>query len=247
MLRQGLLEVATDRQYPIGYKYEAPDAIYRYGHVDPARQLRAGYGVYPMIDYSETGTIVNTVAAGKLQVVCAAVADVVADQFAGGRMVICSGAGYGTQYRVLSNTAATAGNNFTVTLQSPLVVTLTAATDIFVLYRNPFVEVHCQRQETLDGIATRWQYASFNGIPLRFVPADNYCWLQTKGPCLVVMSGATVGAGIIERDVAFDTMGAVVLADYTTPYWYQRAGYILPHTESGNITGAMALIMLQLE
>ena len=245
MLRQGLLEVATNRQYPIGYKYEAPDAIYRYTHVDPARQLRAGYGVYPMIDYSETGTIVNNVAAGKFQVVCTAVGNVVADQFAGGRMVICSGAGYGTQYRVLRNTAATAGNNFTVTLQSPLVVALTGGTDIFVLYRNPFVEVHCMRQENIDGIVTRWQYVSFVGIPLRFVPADNYGWLQTKGPCLCVLSGADTGAGIIQRDVVFDTMGAVMSPDYSYPY--QRAGYILPHTESGNITGAMGLVMLQLE
>lgn len=247
MLRQGLLELATDRQYPIGYKYEAPDAIYRYTRADPARQLRAGYGVYPMIDYSETGTIVNNVAAGKFQVVCAAVADVGADQFAGGRMVICSGTGYGTQYRVLSNTAATAGNNFTVTLQSPLVVALTAATDIFVLYRNPFVEVHCMRQEILDGVTTRWQYNRQVGVPLRFVPADNYCWVQTKGPCLVVMAGAALGAGILEMEVVFDTDGSIQLADYATPYWYQRAGYILPHTESGNITGTMALIMLQLE
>lgn len=245
MLRQGLLEVATERQYPIGYKYEAPDALYRYTHVDPTRQLRAGYGVYPMIDYGEHGTIVNSVAAGKFQVTCEAVANVGADQFAGGRMVITSGAGYGTQYRVLSNTAAIAGNNFIVTLQSPLVVALTAATDTFVLYRNPFVEVHCMRQENMDGITTRWQYVSFNGIPLRFVPADNYCWVQTKGPCLVVLSGADVGAGIIERDAYFDTMGAVFAPDYSYPY--QRAGYILPHTESGNITGAMGLIMLQLE
>lgn len=251
---QGILEVSTVQKYEIGARQaiEEMNMVFRYAYTDPNRQLRAAYPVYGNLLMTETGVIAADAAVGATTITCTAVADVAANQFQNGKMVVSTGAGYGTQYRIRSNTAATAGNTFTVTLKDPLVVALTVAgADTVTLYRNPYAEVHCMRQEIIDGAAPNYHHVGWVGVPNRFVPAGNYCWLQTWGPCFVVQSHDW-GAGLDEVMAYFSDDGSATMEPAkevggAITYSFQPAGPTLPVTTAGNVVpSGLALINLMI-
>jgi hypothetical protein len=250
---QGILEVSDVRKYEIGARLaiEEMNMVFRYAYADPDRQLRAAYAVYGNLLMTETGVVVANAAIGARSIVCTAIADVVADQFKNGKMVVSTGAGYGTQYRILSNTAAAMGDTFTVVLKDPLVVGLTAGGDEVTLYRNPYAEVHSMRQEIIDGVAPNYHKVSWVGVPNRFVPAAHYCWLQTWGPCFVVESHDMGSKDDIRMTYFSDdgSLGEMVdnEAAGTITYSFQIAGPILPVTTAGDVVpSGLALIMLMI-
>jgi len=247
-MKQGILEVSTTPVYPLGKGFWVGNSLYRYAHVDVERQLRAAYAVTPKIYYGQTGVPAALAAAGTRQVTLTAVTlDVAADQFAEGILSKAGGGGggYGVNYRIKSNTAATVGNNYVVTLHESIIVDI-PVTDTCTLFRSMWANVYCQRQRSIDGVATDLRKTSFSGIPNRFVPLDNYCWLQVKGPCMVVPAGGTEGVADDERQMIFQEDGSVSKPDYATPHEQQFAGYVLPITTLGAIPDLLE-IFLQLE
>jgi len=249
---QDVLEVSTTQNYRIGTRLRVDDRTYYYGQADAARQLRAAYPVYGNLLMTETGVIAADADVGDKQITCTAVAAVAANQFAGGRMVVSTGAGYGTQYHILSNTAADPAATFTVTLQEAIVVALTVAgVDTVTLYRSPWAVMHCMRQEIIDGAAPNYHRVSWVGVPNRFVPASNFCWVQTWGPCFVVESHDMGAVNDIRMTYFSDDGSLGEMLDNevggTITYSFQIAGPILPVTTAGDVVpSGLALINLMI-
>jgi len=244
---QGPLELSVTQNYRIGTKLEIDDRKYRYCGADATRILRAGYGAYPMVDYEETGVPTAQANAGTFVISLTAVAAIAVNEYAEGNLVIGYAAGaFSTRHKIKSNTVAAApGAVYTVTVYDAFVADVTVGLSV-TLYHSPWREIHCMRQEAIDGIVARWQFVSFVGVPNRQITAGNFFWLQYSGPCLCILSGGDEGALINVRDMHFDTNGAVMHQSYAAPDYYQRCGYILPHTEAGNMPDGIGEIYLQL-
>lgn len=250
---QDIMEISASQLYPIGMRYVEGDRVYRYAKADSARQLRAAYPVYGNLLMTETGVIAADALAGAKQIVCTAVGTVIANQFEGGKLVVSSGGGggYGCQYRIRSNTAAAPAATFIVTLADALVAGLTAGVDTVTLYRSPWADVHSMRQEVIDGAAPNYHKVSWVGVPLRFVTAAHYCWVQTWGPCFVVESHDMGAVNDIRMTYFSDDGSLGEMLDNEVggaiTYSFQIAGPILPVTTAGNVVpSGLALIMLMI-
>lgn len=247
---QDIMEVSASQVYDLGMRHAFTDKVYRYVQADSARQLRPAYAVWPDVRFAETGVVAATSLAGAVTVSVTAIGTVVANQFAGGELGVLGGGAvtnYGEHYRIKSNTAPV-GGVYVVTLYDALVNTLTLSTDSVVLFASPWRRVISQRQRQIDGVATDYRKTGCCGVPCRFVPADNYCWIQTWGPCLVVGSSGTEGTANSERAMQFDDVGAIVrlrdLGDGLGRHAY--AGNILPCTTAGNSPSGLINIFLAL-
>lgn len=248
---QEIMEVNAAQQYPAGLRLPIDEKVYRYVQADADRQLRAAYSVFPDVDFPETGTVQATAAIGATVVSITAIGTVVANEFAGGTMGVLGGGAvlnYGEQYRIRSNTAPV-GGVFTVTLYNPLIAALTIGTDSVVLFHSVYrSRVISQRQRQIDGVATDYRKTSPCGIPNRFVPASNWCWIQTWGLCLIVGSSGTEGTADSERALQLDDVGAVLrlrdLGDGLGRHAY--AGNVIPITTAGNHPGGLICVMLMI-
>ena len=245
--QQGVLEENIAQNYRLGSKLSIDDRGYIYCQADPDRILRAGYGAYPMVDYEETGVPTAQANAGTFVINLTAIAAIAVNEYAEGNLVIGYAAGaFSTRHKIKSNTVAAApGAVYTVTVYDAFVADVTVGLAV-TLYHSPWREIHCMRQEALDGIVARWQFVSCVGVPNRQITANYFFWLQNEGPCLCILSGGDEGALINVRDMYFDTNGAVMHQSYAAPDYYQRCGYILPHTEAGNMPDGIGEIYLQL-
>lgn len=248
-MKQGILEVSTTQVYPLGKPFWLGDRLYRYAHADVEGLLRAGYAVSPKIYYGETGVPTALAVAGTVTVTLTAVANVGLNQFAEGILSKAGGGGggYGVNYRIKSNTAATAGNPFTVTLHDKIIVDI-PITDTCTLFRSPWANVFSMAVRIAGGNVTDLHKNAMIGVPNRFVPLGNYCWLQRKGPCMVVPAGGAEGVADNERMMAFQEDGAVTRARYEVAgvLDMQVAGWVLPITTAGGIPDLLE-IDLQLE
>lgn len=241
---QEILEVSASQVYPLGMRYALDDRVYRYVKADADRQLRAAYAVFPKITYAETGVPAAEAAAGQKNIILTAVGTVATDEFAGGTLSKAGGGGggYGVNYKIRSNTSASPGGTFTVTLYDNI-ITAIPITDTITLFHSPWREVVCMRQRVIDGVATDLRKGSWVGVPNRFVTADYYCWIQTWGPCMVVPAGGTEGVADDERMMHFEEDGSVAKVDYATPHQQQIAGFVLPVTSAGAIPDLLEIFL----
>jgi len=199
-----------------------------------------------MMDYVESHVPSVQADAGSKTVLCVSVGVVVANEYAGGIFFANVGGADREYRRIKSNTGvAGAGLVFTVVLDEPLINTVLIGTTV-TLYQGIWSELHCMRQEGLDGVVARWQLVSFAAVAIRGVPAGNYAWFQTWGPCICALSGGTEGVAINERFMVFDTQGAIMKQSYAAADFYQYAGFVLPETSGGAMPGGFGNIFLQL-
>jgi len=243
---QGILGVSLTPNYRLGTRRVVADRTYRYMLADSAYLLRAAYGVYPNIDYAETGTAFADVAAGAYTITLTAVAAVAVNEYADGILSVEGGAGYGTNYRIKSNTIAAApGDQFVVTLFDPIVLGLTAVTEVITLFHSPWRNVHCIAEEIAAGVVANLSLTSVIGIPNRFVPVSNYFWGQTWGPCMVIPAGGAEGVAVNERMMAFQEDGVVTRARYEVVgvLDMQIAGWVLPVTTAGAMPGLLEIML----
>ena len=248
-MKQGILEVSTDKVYNFGKPFWLGQSLYRYGHVDVEGMVRAAYGVSPKIYSGETGVPTALAPAGTVTVTLTAVADVAIDQFADGILSKAGGGGggYGVNYRIKSNTGATAGNPFTVTLHDKIIADI-PVTDTCTLFRNMWANVFSIAVRLAAANVTDLHKTAICGVPNRPMPLDNYGWFQVKGPCMVVPAGGAEGVADNERMMAFQEDGVVTRARYEVAgvLDMQIAGWVLPITTAGAIPDLLE-INLQLE
>lgn len=240
---QGVMEVSASQVYPLSMRHAVDDRVYRYVQAEAARQLRAAYAVSPEVTYAETGVPTVQALAGQKVVSLTAVGTVVANEFAGGTLSKAGGlgGGYGESYKIRSNTAPVAGV-FTVTLFDNITVTIPVSETI-TLFQGPWRRVYSTRQRQLDAVLVNRQLASFIGVPNRFIPADNFGWIQTWGPCMVIPSAGNEGVGNDERIMVFEWDGSVGLAKYNVPIYEQYAGFVLPLTTAGAIPDLLEIFL----
>lgn len=154
----------------------------------------------------------------------------VANEFAGGKIIVHTHAAANHQFRtIVSNTVAAAGNTTVITVSEPWTIALALAhgCEIFV---NPWSDLRLT-----DGVA----HVSKAGIPyISVTVALNYFWTQTWGICWGNPYGTTGAASVDgERRLTFDTAGNICPASdnrYAGDHAdMQHAGYTIERTGAG--------------
>ncbi|MBA7655209.1 hypothetical protein ES703_63108 [subsurface metagenome] len=246
-MKQGILEVSTTKVYPIGKRIALDERVFRYAYAGQA--LRASWGAQGWMCYSDAANVEDaTIAAagvvGDNTILCTAVGTVTENMYEGGYALVRWEMSY---YRIISNTAATPGNTFTITVEGPLWENINAAS-LVTLYRNPWADTRL-----LEGAGMHPLWASTVGIPRRDVALGDYYWCQTWGPCSGVLV-ADLGDLAAERGLYFLANGALYTqtGEHATNNYpaNQYAGFLLPYTGPGPAgriqPGGLCFFMLQL-
>lgn len=108
------------------------------------------------------------------------------NQYAGGLLTVDSAPGEGYSYFILSHPAADLSTACVFTIDSPgVIVAITTASEV-TLTPSPYSKVIISPATTLTGATV--------GVAPYIITASEYGWLQTKGPCGVLIGG-TPGVG----------------------------------------------------
>ena len=207
--------------------------------------IGAGYLSETSAEYVNLLNAVITGAAGSTEVRITRDATT-ANQFAGGFIGIkhsTSGrqtVGRYSYYQILANTADDASDIVTFQLDGKIVLALTTTTDV-VLSAHPY-KVTRHLQSGPFGMAT--------GVFTHTTVASEWCWLQTGGPCNLVLpwgthEGTTGGSvpvynigGVAQQTTAINA--STVYTNMEAPA-YQCIGWSYPSTDTssgpGNATG----------
>lgn len=180
----------------------------------------------------DTVTVAHPV--GTTEVTITASAAIAKDELADGYLIVDEGTGAGDCYRIKSNAAIGNGSTGTVTLYDGLVTAWSTSDTDITLYGSPW-----RVQESNTG-----QDELPTGVPLIDVTDEYYFWLQTWGPCGVLVdatgtfgapagervatiSGAVAGA-VAKRDAAGEHIVGQVWLDATD---YTDAQYALVYLQ----------------
>lgn len=172
------------------------------------------------------------VAIGGTQITISDTITLTKDQLAGGYMSVVVTPGQGYTYRVKGNTAVTGAAGCVVTLEDPLVVAITTASNI-IFVAHPYANVVIE-----PGTPT----ANIAGVSTFIIAATTatqtyYGWLQTRGACAVLFTGTGV-AGKAVGSLSGGTSGSAAPAIAAT----NILGY---HMATG-ISGEYSMIYLTL-
>lgn len=161
------------------------------------------------------------------------------NELAGGYVVIGNGSAQHPQNRqIVSHPAlATTGGALTLTLDSPLVTTITAAVTTIELMESPYYNVIADQ--------AGGEYVSFIGVPTVVATSGQYLWIQTWGPCWITSDMHTCDS-VNDRAIYFVANGSVVSGGSLTYQGsgYQRAGFALDMSGSG--ASNAPFVMLQI-
>ena len=219
---QDIYEESSTAKCAIGSRIQLGNRVFYYA-LNGATALASGKLVQSQaIDtYDEDIVLPTSTVAGVKSITLtnhASASAKVADQFAGGLLVVGAGAtGIGDSYRIKSNTAAAAGASMTVTLYDETVRAYTAGTHTFCI-------VVCSQYKTVVDAGT----GMLAGVPLIAVTAGYYFWAQTWGPCGVVSGGAITKG----KDVLANGDGTVIVDDAATAK--PRVGIAMNTYDSGD-------------
>jgi len=209
---------ATQGGAALGQVASTPDGrIFTYAKAGAAN-LAAGKIVQPAAvtaNYA-TRTLSVAQAVGSNQVTVTLGTTAAQDLFAGFYLVVTDGVGKGQgAYKVVGNTAATAGNSNTtvVTIENALNVALDA-TSVVGLYPSQFSALVISAEGSAPAVP-------ISGAPVVPVTAAYYFWVQTGGMASVLSDGAvTKNAGAIASNVVGGAVEIEVAGTVT-----RRVGY----------------------
>ncbi len=136
---------------------------------------------------------------GDLTIVTTSTVTLAADLLAGGFLIVSEGTlGVGETYKLKGNTAASSAVT-TFSLDEPVRVTTTGSCKVDVKV-NPYMSVIVAPTTQTSCIVGAAQYA---------IPASEFGWLQTRGPCAILAQGTVVvGDGLVPANTT--TTGTVV-------------------------------------
>ena len=228
---QGIWEENSTAQHDIGSYIETADGrgfrytkcggtatvagkVYQSSALD-ATNLQVSGGFTPSAD----------VAIGGTEITVSDSITLTADQLAGGYMSIVVTPGQGYLYKIKGNTAVTAAASAVITLDDPLQIAITTASN-FIMTPHPYSGIVIEPGTPTGVIA---------GVAHRVLTAAYYGWIQTKGVASVLFTGTGVASEAV-GSLQGGTSGSAAPAIAAT----NILGY---HVATG-ITGEYALIYL---
>jgi hypothetical protein len=165
------------------------------------------------------------VAIGDTSITVADTITLTADQLAGGYLSVVVTPGQGYNYKIRGNTAVTAAASAVITLEDPLQIAITTASN-FIMAQHPYNGLVVE-----PGTPT----AAIAGVAHRVTTATYYGWIQTRGAASVLFTGTGL-AGKAVGSLSGGTAGSCAPAIAAT----NILGY---HMATG-ITGEYSLIYL---
>lgn len=123
------------------------------------------------------------------------------NQYAGGLLVVDSAPGEGYSYFITSHPAADSAATCVFTIDAPGVIVAITTGSEATLTPNPYSGIIITPATTLTGAPV--------GVAGYIITANEYGWIQTKGPCGTLTGGTpAVGACVVSPG---DTAGEVVV------------------------------------
>lgn len=210
-------KTSTIAQHQIGRKWQTDNGdIYRYAKVGASNISKGKLQVCPApkTNHHNVAWASGGALGAKTVTVTLGATAAVADEYAGGVLVVNDATGEGTRYRISGHPAADASATLQLTLERPVAGTALVSGSEFELNHNPWNGV-------VEAAVEERQPA---GIPLVSVTAGEYCWLLTRGETGVLM-GDTINIG--EEVVSHASTAGAVDADsttYGTGFAYYKVG-----------------------
>ncbi len=199
---------SASQVFPLGTKLEYGPEVYRYtqmgaGTVEIGAVCQA---VIPLAGHiAETGTVVQAIGDTEMTFTPNTVStdDLVANELQDGTALFYDGTGEGYLYKIKSHPAILGGSAGVLTLLDPIRLANAAATAITVTH-NKFKSVIIVPDTSTTAVPV--------GVTVTAVTTLYYCWLQTKGPCCVLVDGAIIMGQ--EVRTSEDDAGAVAAMNY---------------------------------
>lgn len=202
-LGQGMFVSSATQQHPLGTRGSTPDGrVYRYCRAG-ASDLVAGNVIQaPAV---QTAFLANTppvVAAGAVSFsYTPGSATAVANSYAEGYLQVDTTPGNGYVNTIKNHPAIASATAFTLTLfdEDPIQIALTASSRVGIM-QNKYADVIQAPVTTATGTVV--------GVAAYIIKATQYGWLQTWGPCSVLING-TPALGVYVVSPSATTAGSV--------------------------------------
>jgi len=228
---QGILSESSTQLHVLGTYMETADGRgYRYAKVGATATVAGKVYQGPALDATNlqpSGGLTPSanVAIGGTEITISDSITLTKNQLAGGYMSVVVTPGQGYTYRVKSNTAVTSAAGAVVTLEDPLVIAITTASNV-IFAKHPY-----------DGIVIEpgTPTARIAGVPNAIITEAYYGWVQTRGACAVLFVGSGA-AGKVVGSLSGGTSGAMAPAIAATNIGGE-------HMATG-ITGEYSLVYL---
>lgn len=193
---QDVFTSSSTQQQELGAKLVIGPREFRYVKAGGTALVPGKLQQAPAEVTGDQGLAVAAAAIGATSVTTTSTVTVTANQYAGGWVMVTITPGQGYQYKIKSHPAAT-GAVVTLQLEDPILVALTTDSRID-LVANPY-----------GGIVVNPTTATSAplGVAVYPVAANEYGWIQSKGPAAVLADGSiTVGTSLVASN---GTAGAV--------------------------------------
>jgi hypothetical protein len=220
---QGIYEESAVQRFPVGTRLQIADRVFYYCKAagTTATAMKAGHNSIADVGVNTAAAIH---AAGETAITILDTATRAANYYQNGYLwVMNEVSGVFQMLKIKSSDAAAAADDQVVIhLYDPLPFAIPASTFVTV-WPNPYSAV----------TFTNSTYQSMVCVPLIPVTSGYYFWGQTYGPCFGTAMSAVPGAAATDRDVYFNSDGALINGASLTTNGAQRAGYIITGTSSG--------------
>lgn len=201
IVEYGLHSSDTVARFPLGAKVEMSDGrIFRYVRNSTTALVAGNLIQAPALTANHQNIAVASAAAAgsKSVTVTLGASAASANDYAEGFMVVNDVDGEGHTYKIASHPAASASASLVLSLEDPIEVALTTSSEVCLIpnqYNRPVIS-NTNQQGNPVGVA-----------PIA-LPASEFGWLQTRGPCsaLADTGGWTAGAALT---IGAATAGAI--------------------------------------
>jgi len=238
--RQEIYTITDVQNYYIGSRRMMDDRVFRYAHFgDDDPIINRGRPMIARDNGVETGAFTGILVAGAFTCTWTVQgAAVLANQYLNGYFF-----SDGVAYRILANTAGVMGDVITLTLDRPIYEDRAANVSIAMLIENPWANIVTRRL-----VPYTMNPGLVVGVQVNDGIGGQFGWVQTWGPCALMVNNITQGDVLGEAawtdaraGVAAEEANAEVV---TAGFSYQRIAYNLPRAVVNNIDNQYAAVSL---
>ena len=180
-------EDSTDQKHPLGSTGVTDDGrTYRYAQAAGTALNPGQIQVASDIETQHEDLAVNTFSVGdKTITVTLGSTAIVGNEYQEGFVFIINDTGEGIAYAIANAPVSDASADVIITLDEPIAVAAVAATTV-TLYRNRYRDIVVSDTNQTDLVV---------GVPNVTIAADSYGWIQTGGPCSILVDSNDTTAG----------------------------------------------------